>query len=233
LVSVEPETRQFDSLWSDPLVLSALNSSFLIVRLFQDSNAEHITQFSEIYDVPSVPALFYFAPGQEDVAHTWSGRMPSVDELFGFLIAKLDALPHCHRARPRPAKLSILFGDRRAARNFAPDAKLGDVRAWIESECGADVKVEVGQTGQPLPADHLLTVAEAGLTPSALLKISARDLSGEDPEPIDVPLATHVSEGPREADGSQKRRKYSWASIVQYLNPWPDVEETEDFFAIK
>jgi hypothetical protein len=126
LVSIEPETHEFDSLWSDPLLLSALNSSFVIVRPFQTSNADQTTRFSEMYNVPSVPTNFSFAPGQDEVAHTWNGRMPSVFELLGFLIAKLDALPRSHRARP--AELSIRVGDRSATREFAPDAKLGELR---------------------------------------------------------------------------------------------------------
>jgi hypothetical protein len=95
------------------------------------------------------------------------------------------------------------------------------------------VQVAVGQTGEPLPADDQLTVTQAGLTPSALLKVSAVDLSGEDAVPVRVPLADHVPEEPRAADSGQKRRKCSWVSVIQYLNPWPDVQETEDFFTTK
>jgi hypothetical protein len=245
-ISIEPNSHQFDELWSNPLVLSAMDSSFTIVRLSQESDAEEIAQISEIYNVHSLPALVYFAPGRDEVTRTWSGRLPGPDELFGFLVAKLEAPRRTSGRAARAgqsAKVSLRYGDIRFTNEFALNATIGELRSWAVSQCGADVTITLGHTGEPIPGDDALTVTQAGLVPSAALTAvpnapdeGSRMLQAEEPLP-DLPVRVETADVQPEQTpaerGARTPKFWSWKGICQFFNPWPGINEVEDLFVTK
>lgn len=241
IISIEPNPHLKASFWKDDLLLSAMNANFLIVRLFETSDSYEITNFSEIYDVPRAPCLFYFVPNEEEP--TVFRRYPTVDELHGFIISH-----NASAAKPkeqvssvrRNAKLSVEFGGRRVSREFPANAKLGDVRSWILDEFGTGFAIRVVHTRQLLPEDGEMTVTAAGLAPSAMLVLEkdgeAERLSDE--ELPDLPRAEVL--GDVGSDGDDEvvvETRCTWRSVLEtvmgLVNPFADAVEVEDFFETK
>jgi hypothetical protein len=238
LVSIESDADPLDDFWSDPLPLSTLNSRFLVVRLFATADADEISQFQELYPVPSVPCLLYVAPASEDLAQTWS-PFPTIDEFYAFFISKLE-MPAIGRrpvAVARRVKAALAFGRARFATEFAPNATVGELRAWARLQVPPDCRLVIAHTGAELPDDDGMTLACADLVPSVMIRAEAREqLTGENALP---PIQTDVETAevrPVEEELVIDRRPIGggWLrKICGFLNPWVDIEEVEDFFMVK
>ena len=240
IISIEPNPHLKASFWKDDLLLSAMNANFLIVRLFETSDTYEITNFSEIYDVPPAPCLFYFVPNEEEP--TVFRRYPTVDELHGFIISHDPSF-----AKPREkassvrrnAKLSVEFGGRRVSREFPANAKLGDVRTWIAEEFGTGFAIRVVHTRQLLPEDAEMTVTAAGLAPSAMLVLEKDGATLADEELPDLPRAEIL--GDVGSDGDDEvvvaETRCTWKKVLETImglvNPFSDAVEVEDFFETK
>jgi hypothetical protein len=243
MVSIEPEPGLFDPLWKDPLLLSALNSSYLIVRLYTSVDGFEISQFCELYPVSSFPALLVFGPGTEEITKCWMGGLPGPQILYDFCLALMDKSPMDRKRAtrsgpPRSARISVQSGGRNIVREFKPDAPLREVRDWIESEFGSGSwKITVAHAHKQLPDDDSLTVNAADLVPSAVLKLEgASPVLREDPnllaltrtETEEIPLGTE------EAVRMGRRGGCLWLNkIIGWLNPFPGIVEVEDFFMTK
>jgi hypothetical protein len=217
-----------DVFWSDPIVVTSLPSPFLLVRLSQSTDAEELSQFSELYALPAIPCVLYFAPNSDSVSHAWSPP-PSADALSAFFFARLEMPRLAHRpaSRRRNAKLSLAVGDARLVKEFAPNATLADVREWIRAHAGDPARIAVAHTNAPLPSDDSMTVTEADLVPSALLRV---DIQADNI----LPVVPHVSQpDERDVNVKKKRKKRLVMMLLDIVNPWPDVVEVEDFFAVK
>jgi hypothetical protein len=234
LVSIEPGSDVSDDFWGDPLVGSVLNSTFWIVRLSELSDGEEISQLAELYPLPPIPCILYFAPNGEGITHAWSGRFPTPDEFSAFFLAqiKMPSFPHTRppqavNPRLRSAKISLTIRNTRVVREFPPNATLGQVREWIRAEAGDPDKVIVAHSNKPLPADDAMTVTMADLVPSAVLRIEEMmDPLDEKVLPV-VPRIVSLERSPAPVRESWLRR------VLGFVNPWPDVVEVEDFFTEK
>jgi hypothetical protein len=240
LVSIEPDDRSFDAFWSDSLVLSAVNSTFLIVRLSAGAAPDDFSQFQELYPIPSIPSLFYFAPSEENPARIWAPSFPTADEFYAFFISKLE-MPaigrHPSPARStRAAKVSLAFGSARFTAEFPPDATVGDLRAWANLQVSGRCRFTVALSGADLTGDDAVSLTAAGFVPSVALRAEPiEQLNGESLPSLPTDIET-AEIRPREAAQTVNARAVArgWLRrICGWLNPWPWTIEVEDFFVAK
>lgn len=118
---------------------------------------------------------------------------------------------------------------------FEKTDTVGDLKQWIESEFGSDIfsEILVAHTNSPLPEDNSMTLENADLSPSALLKLLSDD------QILDI----HVEDGQNDVPTLQNRRRclrcpcncntapfrcfnargFRWFRIFfSLLNPWGD-----------
>jgi hypothetical protein len=112
---------------------------------------------------------------------------------------------------------------------------------WLDHEFGSDWRITIAHSGLPLPDDDSLTLVSAGLAPSCVLRLESLDSSGiatfEESLPV-VPGILDVIESGREDDVINQRdgRTFWWKWLNAFMwlfNPWPSVDEVEDFFVVK
>jgi hypothetical protein len=101
-----------------------------------------------------------------------------------------------------------------------------------------DCSLITTHTGTELPEDDQITLALAGLVPSVMIRAEGREqLTGEDAlPPIQTDVETPEVRPPEERPEPVPRPigRVGWLrKICEFLNPWADVVEVEDFFVIK
>jgi hypothetical protein len=233
LVSVEPDSFSFTPFWSDALVLSSLNSTFLVVRI---STSDAISDFSELYAVPAIPCLLYFAPGADEPTRTWDAKFPTVDEFYAFIISKLE-MPTINRRPPtaQTSKVSLAYGAAKFTTEFPPGATIGDLRAWAQLQVSVNCRLIVALNGTELSNDDRMTLAAADFVPSVALKAEPIEhLSGEETIPSITPDVETREVRPREVRRTVTAdRRTVLRRVIEFLNPFPGVVEIEDFFAVK
>lgn len=235
VISIEPDSESFREFWTSGFLLSAMNSNFLVVRLFQDSDEYEISQFSEIYDIPAVPCLFVFPPNSEDEPRVFV-KWPSTDELHSLFISMIGySHEQTHLQVRRVAKISARYGTAQALYEFQPDATVGEVKTWILATFGAGLRAKITHNGNYLPDDDNLTVTQADLVPNALLQLEQATPNVLQDEVLpDLPRRHQdTPEVDPEEPQTQSSLINSLKRILSFVNPFPDADEVEDFFVEK
>jgi hypothetical protein len=241
LVSIESSPSTLDEFWAHPLVVSVLNPNFLVVRLYISRDSDEIAQFRDIYPMDRIPALVVLGPGSDSVTLAWTARWPSHAEFYTRFAPGYGSRPSA-----RTVRLSAIAGERRVLQDFQPSDNLLAVRTWLEREFGGDWRVIVSHTRLPLPADDSMTVVSAGLAPSAVLRLHPIESGRE--APLGLPQETlqdlRMTDSqeivpPMAEVENRAERGWNWTpwggvkAILSLCNPWPNVEEREDFFERK
>jgi hypothetical protein len=241
LVSIEDDSPFFDEFWSDPLLLSSLNSTFLIVRLSTPTDSDEISQFQELYDVPSIPCLLYFSPNSDSPTRTWHSNFPTIEEFYGYFISKIEMPLIGHRPISpqslRSSKVSLTFGSAKFITEFPPNATIGDLRVWARSQISVNCRFIVSLNGLELPEDDKMTLTAADFVPSVALRAEPIEQLREEEElPSLVTDVETMEIRPLEVIHTipiGRRIRNLLKRICDFLNPWTDVIEVEDFFAVK
>jgi hypothetical protein len=137
----------------------------------------------------------------------------------------------------RKARIAAQMGLETITKEFETNQKLGDLREWITSNFGPDHLIFVVHQSSYLPLDDSLTIAGAGLFPSAKLLIkdnSDEIFSNADPE---NPMIT-LNEQPQRRTAPRPTIHHNCfvgflLKCLSIFDPWTDYEEKEDFFENK
>jgi hypothetical protein len=231
-VSLEHSHTDHDSFWSSPAITSVISVQTIVLRLTESETPTDFAQFRQIFQIDSVPSLTVFGRNSALVTKTWD-EYPSVDEFLAFLRPPPPRLAAAAPPIDRPQTIKISLRGRSAtiSKEFTRTATIGELKAWLAAELGADFRVVVSPSQRPLPADDRMTLVEADLAPSAVLHALSGDvIDGE--IVIDPPRAAprQTREPVRCCTGGAMGRVRKYAVFVfSLINPWAVDDEEERF----
>jgi hypothetical protein len=233
LVSIEPDSLEFNRFWSDPIVLSTLSPSFLAVRLDPSSNSDETQSFLEKHNLTFTSSLVCFESGALSPSNSWVSKYPTPSEFhcqFRHLSFNISDF----------LRITAIAGTRSKTHVFKTSDTILVLKLWIDHEFGSDWQITVLHTNRPLPEDDSLSVAD--LAPSAILQLRSPEIS---PDWSSLPSVRQEerAEADRKKEASAGRiefRASSWepkwptpVDLLAFFNPWPEATEIEDFFVTK
>jgi hypothetical protein len=222
LVCLENNEHSSDEFWSDPQVKSIIAFQTLVLRIVEEDNADDLERFNSLFHIREIPSLIVFGPNSPSITNSWAGALPSPDAFTAYF-------------RPPPpvpkwrvqTKISLQASGRTLVREFPNSATVGELKAWIASELGSGISVIVAHRRAPLPDDDSLTMVEADLMQSAVLREEAKEQPLGDAEMLPPVRAERLPAPRGEGIGGMFMRKLRL--VWSPLNPWDD-EESDDFW---
>ena len=178
VVSLEDESMNFDDFWSNQSVLSILRSNFIITRLSQVNNSAGFQQFTIFFQISEFPTIVIFGEQSAKVSKVMY-PYPDVDTFCDYFLppklrSKNKAKNSAPQAERTTTKISVQSITGHFSKVFNVDETIGDLKKWILEESGDDNdllnRLIVSHTHNPLPSDDSMTLKQADLVPSALLK---------------------------------------------------------------
>jgi hypothetical protein len=219
VISVGHSPSSFDSLWDDPEIRERVSAiGIAVVRLTEAENLDDIRRFAARYAVTQIPCFAVFGDNDQVPSAIWTEAFPSAAEF-------LDFLAHQTKSSEKMTQISVRTNSRTSLRDFPATATLADLKLWIRTEFGREIPLVVSHLHAPLPADDDVTLAEAGLTPSAILT-----------EVVDTPRLSELAALPRlHREGARPRGLLDLIFacvkfVMSLLNPWDPGEDVESFW---
>ncbi|OHT01453.1 hypothetical protein TRFO_31718 [Tritrichomonas foetus] len=238
IVSLENESLNFDQFWNDPQTNSIFNSSFVLTRLSESGSPESLRQFVSLFRISEYPAVVVFGEHSALVSKVFF-PFPSPTEFHDFFTPARLKKQKMTNNSPQPppqrttTKISVQALSGSFSRVFSVNDTIGDLKAWITEESGNDLEllnqIIISHTHQPLPEDDSVTLKDADLVPSALLRVL-----GEENLDIRVEVGQNELPGtarPRAGFMSRLRnlRFFKWIGLISDLiNPWGDDGTDDD-----
>jgi hypothetical protein len=217
LVCLENKAHPSDEFWSDAQVQSIVALRTLVLRIVEEDSASDLQQFDSVFHIRDIPSLVVFGPNSPAVAHSWVGALPSPDAFAA----------HFRPSWRLRTKISLQTSGRTLVREFPSSATVGELRAWIASEVGGGASLLVAHRRAPLPDDDGLTMAEADLAPSAVIREEAKEQPLGSAEML-PPVRAERLPAPR-GDGISAAFVKKVRLVWSLLNPWDD-DESDDFW---
>lgn len=157
--------------------------------------------------------------------------------------SEMPEFPHTRPNLPPPrtrrkTKISVQSPDKTLVHEFEPDETVGDLRNWIESEFGYFRHSFITHSHNPIPDDNSLTLTQADLVPSALIRIDecasnsqhGHQLRNDEQILPDLERELVRPENQTEYVTWRTRINRVISAIFSIFNPFPDTIEVEDFF---
>jgi hypothetical protein len=245
IVSMEHSHSDHDSFWSDASVESAISLQTIVLRLTESDTPESFRQFQLIFRIDSVPSLVVFGPNTAKVSRQWD-TYPSVGELVDFLRPSitLPPPPPPRPARPpsRTVRIALQGPSGGVNKDFERTTTVAELKDWLRAEVGPDYQVIVGHTQQPLPDDDSMTLVQADLAPSSVLRVVSGDILEAEilidrPGPVRATQPLLVEQTRRRCQCCRAGaigRVRKWAAVaLSLLNPWAEDDPDEQFLEYK
>jgi hypothetical protein len=123
-------------------------------------------------------------------------------------------------------------------KDFERTTTIAELKEWLRAEVGPDSRVIVGPTQRPLPDDDSMTLVQADLAPSSVLRVVSGDILNaeiliERPGPIRAAHPPPAEPQRRRCQccrGATAGRIGGWFAIAaSLLNPWAEDDSDEQF----
>jgi hypothetical protein len=230
IVSIESSSNPFDEFWSDPEIGSLFDHEVVLLRLTDTETPNDIQQFVSIFPFASIPSLVIFDHFQAKVSKSWSGTFPSKADLLRFFNPSkpkpqpaISPIPH--KPPPKFTKLSVQTAARTIVREFPNEFTIRELRVWLRSEFGSDIDFIVTHKHASLPTDGSLTLFQADLSPSAVLREPAP--AQVLPPANNLPGVRHEVFQPPQ-NGILKEIVGKGKFVWSLLNPWDEGDNSDD-----
>ena len=262
VVIIEKTGVDGNSFLQIPQIYNLFNDKILLVRIIENQNLEGFHDFSSNYHVEVYPSLFVFEPNSE-IPKSFNGYFPP-PQLF-VSIFNDDSTPELNsntenfypttndisntqnntnnnnfdnESSPKQVKISLQWDNNSSTHTFLSDDTIKTLRTWIRNETNhiSGIPIVTHQR-QPLSSDENMTLLDAGLVPSAMIRIES-GMNGpqkttEPPsDPLPLPGQNTRNTGNRlgPQHGGRRGFLFWFKLIISLFNPWADMDNPEDFW---
>lgn len=258
LVSVEKALSDNDDFWKDDQVMAVIRNNTIVLRLAEDTNQEQVQQFILLYHIQNIPSLAVFGCNNPGIVQNWT-EYPTVQQFVAYFqvsepnnsdlqMAEMPMVENPYAPStsietphymPKTTKISLQNAGNTYEKSFLATDTVGELRKWIIEMLGSDIEVVVQHLRTPLADDNSLTLQDADLCPSAILKVLEITLQDEPQRGVGAPpRATRPNAGHNRAQPARQGRSnrcwvktcHAFSFVFAFINPWSNPEAYEEDF---
>ena len=245
IVSIEESRTQGESFWNSIPVKSTLPKNSILYRIILDENADEYEQFNMKYSVPKTFSLYIFGSNSMIISKMWTEGFPDPADFAAYMgglqagafeydepheaqydaEAEIPENPEESNQRVKKVKISIRNEDGMQSHMFNETDTVEQLQQWLTLVVGRGHRYSIAHNNEMLTEDNSMTLKDAGLSPSALLRI--QDNTGP------------MGQAPRRGDGAVNRAEAGncWTRFVRrillvlsFINPFASEGDQESFW---
>jgi len=211
IISLEDGLEKYNSFWSSIPVKSVLQHSFIICRIDANLNKIDFNSISEQFQVYSYPSLLIIGPNSETITQKWVDTFPSPTEFSSYFLSASINPYMMEDDHLKAVTISVQSPNGKTFRTFYETDQLSELHSWLNVTFGPGHTYFVSHLQCQLSQEMSQTLKEAGLSPSALLRVM--DKKSTQPK---TPIVLQEKE-----DCDCK-----FFSALSFLNPFAEFDDT-------
>ena len=235
VISVEDTREKGNYFWSSIPVKSTLPKNVILHRIILDEDMEEFESFSSKYEVSSNFSLYVFGPHSTIISHMWTEGFPEPAEFAEYISGTqvgaytfddqqqtIENMKNDVHNKTKKVKISIRTRDGAKSHTFNETDTVADLNMWLDAEVGPGNKYTISHTNEELTSDLTLSLKEAGLAPSALLRIKEGEWNQNARPTGPAPVNT--------TEGCCGRFLKKALFVLSFINPFADEGDQESFW---
>jgi hypothetical protein len=235
IVSVEETREKGNYFWSSIPVKSTLPKNIILHRIILDEDIDEFETFSSKYDVSKNFSLYIFGPHSTIISHSWDSAFPEPAEFAEYISSTnigaytfddqqqaIEDMVNDVEGTSKKVKISVRTDNGAKTKSFNETDSIADLHSWLDAEVGTGYKYIVSHNNQELSSNLTSTLKEAGLAPSALLRIKEGEW-GQATRPTGPPPVI-------ETQGCFSKFIKKITFTLSFINPFADEGDQERFW---
>lgn len=229
IVSMEEDLMKHELFWRNSSVLHTISHGFAVARCEKMNSTPGVQQFVALFRISSYPSIIVFGPNSTQITHMWKDSFPTTRDFVNYFTGQNTVVT---TDQPKYTKISFQLDNRAANHEFPYTYTIGELRKWISNEFGPNINIIIAHQHSPLPEDDSLTLYQADLCPSAVLREQPNMSPILQPPSLNEMQSIHRemrTQAPRQiaryntGESVIFSKLIKWSKIfLQLINPWSD-----------